>query len=148
MSRTQLGGGTREGTRQVEAHASKVSPGLVERSNADVFQENESWVAFADDAGNCGPEVSFVVFVALFSRDGEGLTRESRSDEIHDSTPWSRLECSEVSVDRSRVKSPLFHASCQDRGCIGFPLHIADDSRGGHGKLDPEVEPPNPGTYR
>jgi len=132
MPRTQLGGGTREGTRHVEAQSSKVSPWLDERSKADVLQENDCWIALANDARDVRPKVPLVVLVLSLSGDGERLTRESGSDDTHLSTPRARVECLRRSVDRSGLKMPLFHAVRQNAGCIDFPLHKADGSQGGH----------------
>ena len=58
----------------------------------DVLQERESGSHLANDSDGVRPKVSFVIASAIFSGTGERLARESRSDDIHESTPWTTIE--------------------------------------------------------
>lgn len=55
-----------------------------------------------------------------------GLTRDSRSDEIHDSTPLRAVEAEQVVPDRRRSQGTVRHSTGQRRGGKGFPLHETD----------------------
>lgn len=71
----------------------------------------------------------------------ERLARVAASDEIHDATPRSAVEGSQVAPDRSRSHGFLRHASRQYRGSKRFAFNVADDaSRSACGKLNSEVE--------
>lgn len=111
-----------------------------------VLEEHERGLALLEHAQNMRPKVPWVLGRESFSCDGERLTRESRSDEIHDSTPLATVEGGEVTVDRSGVKDPAAHSLDQTRCDIGFPFHPADGAGGGDCEPDSKVEPPNPGT--
>ena len=112
----------------------------------DVLEEHERGLALSEHPQNMRPKVTGVVGGESSTSDGEGLAREARSDEIHDSTPRSTVEGEEVTVDRSGVKDPVTHSFDQTRCEIGFPFHPADGAGGGDCELDAEVEPSNPGT--
>ena len=88
-----------------KTHSAKVSPDLVESEldvAGDVLAEDDGGLALGDDAGDVGPEVALVIDAELVSSDRERLARVSRSDAIHDATPRSSVEGSQVTPERSR----------------------------------------------
>lgn len=99
-----------------------------------------------DDAENLVDEPAFVSGSKSAAGDAVWLARVSRSDAIHDATPWSRVEGSKVRPDRRRMKPPVFHARLKDCGGIGFPLHVSDAARSGLGDSDAEIEPADAGA--
>lgn len=60
--------------------------------------------------------------------------------------PWSSVEAGKVRPDRRRSQLTRFHAVDQLCGRRGFPLHVSDATRSGHGKVDAEFEASSPGT--
>jgi hypothetical protein len=56
--------------------------------SGDVFEETEPWAYLPHNPVHIWPEVTRVVFAFLFSGNGEWLARISRSDAIHNATPW------------------------------------------------------------
>jgi hypothetical protein len=111
-----------------------------------VFQEHESRSNFANDSGDDRPQPALVLGSFSLSRDAPRLAREARSDAIHDSTPRFTFEGSDVIVDRSGFQISLLHARCQDRGAIGFPLHVANGTGGRFDEAEAELKAANPGT--
>jgi hypothetical protein len=132
--------------RDVETHCSKVSEGLDEGSKRDVLEEDQSRICFGDDAGDVWPEVAGVSLGEALPGDGEGLTRESRRDEIHDSAPRSSIEGREIRPERRWIQPPRFHLSHQYRCAECFPLHVTDRTHSGLGKLEAEADASVPGT--
>jgi hypothetical protein len=77
----------------------------------------------------------------------ERLARIAASDKIHDATPRSAVEGSQVAPDRSRSHDFFRHASRQYRGSERFALNVADNaSRSACGKVNSEVEAAVPGA--
>jgi hypothetical protein len=66
----------------------------------DVLDENKGRSAFANNAGDLGPEVAGVVFSTALAGDAEPLAGISRSDDIHRSTPRCAVEGSHIIPDR------------------------------------------------
>ena len=72
----------------------------------DVFEEDPFGAAFADDAGNIGPEVTGVVGAATLSGRTEGLARVSGQDGIERAAEGSGVEAAQVGPDRGRGEIP------------------------------------------
>jgi hypothetical protein len=106
----------------------------------DVLAEETTSPAFIEDADDLIDEESLVVGTAALSGDAVGLAGITRQDAIHSSTPCSSVECGNVSPDRRRSQLSRFHARCQDRGGICFPLDVADraSARNRHFNADTE----------
>jgi hypothetical protein len=76
------------------------------------------------------------------------LAGETANDEIHPSAIEFRWEGSNVSPDRSRIQGFFFHASPQNRGSEGFPLHETATASSSKDLLDGEVETADAGEER
>jgi hypothetical protein len=115
--------------RDAEAQTHQVPARTPERFEGDVLQENGRRPDFFGDAGDVRPSPAGVVFSLLVAGDAPGLARESRSDEIHDSTPRATIEGGEVRPDRCLIQEAFFHARSQYCGDIGLPLDHADRAK-------------------
>jgi hypothetical protein len=91
----------------------QVSSGSSKSVHDDVLEEDEGGPTLADDSRDVGPDPSLVGFAELLSGETERLAWESRSDEIHSSTPRSSVERAEVTPDRTRIQPPFTHRLCQ-----------------------------------
>jgi len=114
----------------------------------DVLENNESWSALADDAGDVGPQVAIILNAAAQSSIRERLARVARSDEIHDSTPRSTVEGGKVAPDRSLIQARLRHARRQNRGCMSFALDVTDRAITWNCSGEGKVEPADTGAER
>lgn len=112
----------------------------------DVLAEETKRPALADDPANLLDEEAFVVGAAAFSRDAVRLTGISGSDAMNASAPWSSVEGGKVRPDRRWSQVTRFHARDQKCGGGGFPLHVSDAARAGHGEFDAEAEPAGTGA--
>jgi hypothetical protein len=96
--------------------------------SGDVLQEHESRSHVTNDPSNGRPEppVIFNTFSLTGSR--ERLAWESRSDEIHASTPRCAVEGREIVPDRSLIQSLFFHPSHENGRCVAVPLNTSHGS--------------------
>jgi len=90
----------------------------------DVLTNEPSGLNLAKDSLNVIPEPALVVHPSLFSCCAEGLTRESRRDDIHDATPWFAVKGGNVIPDRSLIQGRFFHARHKSGRCVTFPLNV------------------------
>jgi hypothetical protein len=84
--------------------------------------------------------VPFVVDALPLAGDTEGLTRVAANDAIHDATPGSAVEGSEIAPKRRVIQRSLFHARNQLRGCVGFVFNVADCASICARQVDAEIE--------
>jgi hypothetical protein len=112
----------------------------------DVFQEHESRSHLSDNPADVGPDPSLVVSTELLPGNGEGLTWESRSDEIHDSTPRLAVECRDIVPDRSLIQSRLFHPCHESGRRVGIPLNVTHGSGRDSGVAEGKLKAPVPGA--
>jgi hypothetical protein len=134
---------------RIEPELGQVPENSFQASNKeawDVLQKDPPGLNVANDADNLRPDVAVVALAELLPGDAKRLTGESRSNEIHDSTPRASIEGSEVTPERSRIQGALFHTRRQDRGGIGFPLHVTDDAGGRLGESNAEFESSDAGA--
>lgn len=111
----------------------------------DVLEEDDGSSALFDDSSHLGPEVSLVRFSESLAGDGEWLARVASNDAIHDATPRSAVEGSEIVGDRSAIQLRRFHPGHEDGRGKGVPLDVAHGAAVG-GQSDAELEPADPGT--
>ncbi len=85
----------------------------------DVFEKDPFRTAFADDAGDVGPEVAGIVGAATFSGRAEGLARVSGQDCIEGAAEGPGVEAAQVCPDRGRgeVSRAL---GCDENGARPF----------------------------
>jgi hypothetical protein len=86
---------------QVSEYGSDVS---VNKQPWDVFQVCEQRSYFVKYSCGFRPHVPFVVFALLLASGAERLAREPGSDDIHFSTPWHTVECSNIVPDWERLE--------------------------------------------
>lgn len=96
--------------------------------------------ALIDDAQHLIGEEAVVVGAAALAGDAVGLAGIAGSDAMNATTPCSSVEGGKVRPDRRRSQVTRFHAVDQLCGRRGFPLHVSDATRSGHGELDAETE--------
>ena len=68
----------------------------------DVFEEGPFGAAFADDAGDVGPEVTGIVSAAALSGSAEGLAGISSEDDVEGTAKGAGIEAAEIIPDRGR----------------------------------------------
>lgn len=112
----------------------------------DIFEEDESGIAFPDDAGDMRPEVSRIGLAEAAAGDRERLARVARSEDIHEATPWSAIEGGKVVPDRCRNQDLVCHPRHESGRCVGFPLDVTHSAVSGTGDVEPEVEPADTGA--
>jgi len=113
---------------------------LAGRVPRHVLAEETERPALGNDAHDLVDEEPFIVRAEAAPGDTVGLAGIAGSDAMNPSTPRSSVEGGKVRPDRSWSQVTRFHAVDQLRGCRGFPLHVSDATRSGHGKLDAKLE--------
>jgi hypothetical protein len=108
---------------QVRENGSKVR---VSKETWDVLQERVSGSNVANAANRIGPEVPLVVDSKPLPCLAERLARESRSDDIHDSSPRLSIEGSDVSPDGERLKAPIILSLHKNPLTVGIDFNSAD----------------------
>ena len=68
----------------------------------DVFEKDPFGAAFADDAGDVGPEVAGIVGAAAFPGRAEGLAGISGEDDVEGAAEGAGVEAAQVGPDRGR----------------------------------------------
>ncbi len=112
----------------------------------DILEEDEGRLDLADDAGDMGPKVAWVVRPPAFARDGERLARIARSDDVHRAALRAAIEGSNVVPDNSLIQGRVFHPR-HESGCgEGFPFDMAHSTISGDGEDESEVKPACAGT--
>lgn len=104
--------------RRCVAHAPKLSQDSLEPESdvtGDVFEEDPLGAAFANDAGDVGPEVPRIVSAAALSGRAEGLARVSGQDGIEGAAEGPGIEAAQVGPDRGRGE--VFGCLCRDEDC-------------------------------
>ncbi len=139
----------KEACRKFVAHADQ-SCGDFGESEAemmgDIFKEDEGRLDLADDAGDMGPEVAWIIAAEPSACDGKWLARVARADNIHRAAPWAAVEGSNVIPDNSLIQGRVFHPR-HENGCgVGFPFDMAHSTISGDGDGEPEVEPASAGA--
>jgi len=112
---------------------------------AYVFEEDETRSALVDDASHVGPEVPLVGLGPALSGDAERLARVARSNEIHDATPRSAVEGSEIVEDRSAIQGRVFHPRHEDGRREGVALDVTNGPASS-GQSHAELKSADPGT--
>lgn len=107
----------------------------------DIFEKDDGRIAFADDAGNMGPEMAWIGLAKSATRDRKWLARVARSEDIHDAAPWSAVEGGKVVPDRCRIQGLVLHPRHESGRCEGFPLDVTHSAISGTGDVEAEVEP-------
>ena len=132
-----------EACRKAVAHADQSAGDFGEAEAemmGDILEEDEGRFDLADDAGDMGPEVPWVVRAPALARDGERLARIARSDDVHRAAPRAAVEASNIVPDRRAIQGRVFHPR-HESGCgEGFPFDMAHSTISGDGDGEPEVD--------
>ncbi len=72
----------------------------------DVFEENPFGAAFADDAGDLGPEVPGISGAATFAGGAEGLAGIAGQDGVEGAAEGAGVEAAHIVPDRRRGEIP------------------------------------------
>jgi len=139
----------KEACRKLVAHADQ-SVGDFGEAEAemmgDILEEDEGWLALADDAGDMRPEVARILRPEAFACHRERLARISRSDDVHRAAPWAAVEAGNIVPDRRAIQGRVFHPR-HESGCgEGFPFDMAHSSISGDGDGEPKVDAASSGT--
>ena len=71
-----------------------------------VFEKDPLWAAFADDAGDIGPEVARVVGATAFACGAEGLTGVSGQHRVKGAAEGPGIEAAQIIPDWGRCELP------------------------------------------
>ncbi|KGJ23530.1 hypothetical protein IX56_01850 [Paracoccus sanguinis] len=88
----------------------------------DVFEEDPFRAAFADDAGDLGPEVPGIVGTTAFSGRAEGLAGISGEDGIESPAEGQGVEAAQIGPDRGRGEVSCALGCDEDRPRPVFPF--------------------------
>ncbi|KGJ23482.1 hypothetical protein IX56_01580 [Paracoccus sanguinis] len=72
----------------------------------DVFEEDPFGGAFADDAGDLGPEVAGIIGAAAFAGGAEGLAGIAGQDRVEGAAERAGVEAAQIVPDRRRGEIP------------------------------------------
>jgi hypothetical protein len=89
----------------------------------DVFEEDPLGAAFANDAGDVGPQVAGIVGTAALSGRAEGLARVSGEDGIEGAAEGAGVEAAQVGPDRGRGEVPHALGRDENRPWPALPFH-------------------------
>ena len=121
----------REQTRRRRvAHAPKVSQDGFKAEGdvtGDVFEEGPFRAAFADDAGDVGPEVAGIVCASPFPGRAEGLAGVSGKNCVEGAAEGASVEAAQVGPDRGRGEVTRALGGDEDRP---WPVLPFDESAG------------------
>ena len=133
----------KQSCRKDVAHADQFS-GDFGKSEAqmigDIFEEDESGIAFPEDAGDVRPEMARIGLAEAATRDRERLARVARSEDIHEAAPRSAVESCKVVPDRRWIQGFVFHPRHESGCCEGFPHDVTHSAISGTGDVEAEVE--------
>jgi len=112
----------------------------------DVFKEDPSGSDLADDAGDFGPQVPFVVFALALSGGGKWLAWIAREDRVDVSAPRSAVEGANIIPDRGGGE--ISGSLRGDEGLSGivFPFDMASRVESGLSEHEAHVEATAAGT--
>ncbi len=132
-----------EACRKAVAHADQ-SCGDFGESEAemmgDILEEDEGRFDLADDAGDMGPEVAWILGTEPSARDRERLARIARSDDVHRAAPRAAVKGGNVVPDNSLIQGRVFHPR-HESGCgEGFPFDMAHSTISRDGDGEPEIK--------
>src|SRR5262245_61283230 len=113
-----------------------------------VLEKTDGRADVVDDAGDVRPEVPGVGLPEHLAGEAERLAGVASSDDIHLSTPSSRLEGAQVRPYRSLIQGSFSHAAHKRRRRIALPLHITNRLRLREGELQAKFEPSDSRTER
>jgi len=112
----------------------------------DVFQENHGGLTLADDPGDVGPEVTWVVCSSTLAGEAEGLAGIAGGQDIDSSAPLRTIEGRDVIPDREGCKGSVILAGDEDGLGVLVPFDGADGAVVVEGEVESELEAGDTGT--
>jgi len=106
----------------------------------DVFEEDPFRAAFADDAGDIGPEVPGIVGAAALSGRAEGLAGISGKDDIEGAAEGASVEAAQVGPDRGRGEVPGALGGDEDRAWPVLPFDKGAGVIAGFGEHEAQIK--------
>ena len=126
------------------AHAPKLSEdGLKPKGDmaGDVFKKDPLWAAFADDAGDIGPEVPRIVCATALSGGTEGLAGVSGEDDVEGAAKGTGIKAAKIIPDRGRGEVACALGSDEDSSGPILPLDEGPGVIAGFGEHDAHIQP-------
>lgn len=109
----------------------------------DVFEETPLGIDFLDNPPDVWPQVARIVFTFPLSREGEGLTGISASNEMNFRTPWSAVEGGNIVPQRSWIQGLVCHPRHEGACSEGFPLDVTNSLISGFCDMEAELQAAN-----
>ena len=106
----------------------------------DVFEESPFGAAFADDAGDVGPEVAGIVCATALSSAAEGLAGVSGKNGIEGAAEWPGIEAAQVGPDRGRGEVPGALGGHEDGARPVLPFDEGAGVIAGLGKHEAQIK--------
>ena len=106
----------------------------------DVLEEDPFGVAFANDAGDVGPEVARIVGPAALACGAEGLAGISGEDSIEGAAEGTGVEAAQVGPDRGRGEVPRGLGRDEDRARPLLPFNEAASVISGLGEHEAHIQ--------
>ena len=106
----------------------------------DVFEESPFGAAFADDAGDVGPEVPRVVSATALSGRAEGLAGIACEDGIERAAERPGVEAAQIGPDRGRGEIPCALGGSEDSARPVLPLDEGAGVKTGFGKHEAQIK--------
>jgi len=106
----------------------------------DVFEKDPFGAAFADDAGNVGPEVAGIVGATALSGRAEGLAGISGKDSIERAAEGAGVEAAQVGPDRGRGEVPRALGGDEDGARPVLPFDEGAGVIAGFGEHEAQIK--------
>jgi hypothetical protein len=130
---------------RIEPERGKVGQDGIEPARAegrDVLNEDISRANLGDNPSELGPQPgAFPGEPGSLAGNGDILTRESASEQIHDATPRAPIKGRNVVPDRRLIQLRVCHPCHENGRRVGFPFNVTHGSYSRDGAMDPESEP-------
>lgn len=129
--------------RRREAQSPKLSQDGLETEGdvpGDVFEEDPFRVAFADDAGDVGPEMAGIVGAAAFPGCAEGLARVSGQDDVECAAEGAGVEAAQIDPDRGRSEVACALGGDEDRARPVLPFDERAGVIAGFGEHEAQIK--------
>ena len=125
------------------AHAPKLSQNGLEAEGdvpGDVFEEHPFGGAFADDAGDLGPEMAGIIGTAALAGGAEGLAGISGQDRVEGAAEVAGVERSQIVPDRRRGEIPRGLGGDEDRSRPVLPFDEGAAVIAGLGEHEAQIQ--------
>ena len=106
----------------------------------DIFEKDPPGAAFANDAGDVGPEVAGITGPAAFSSGAERLTGIPGQDDVESPTEGPCIEAAQIIPDRCRGEIPRALGSDEDSAGPVLPFHERAGVIAGLGEHEAQIK--------